>query len=61
MSNHPPDISPEARRAHLNARWEVTTRRIATEVTARGTLAQTDLTEEEIARTAVEMSVDLLS
>ena len=59
MSTIPPDTSPEARRALLNARWELTDRRIVAEVAQRGTLAQTDLTEEEIARIAVEMSVDL--
>ena len=58
MSTIPPDTTPEARRALLNAKWELTDRRIVAEVAERGTLAQTDLTEEEIARIAVEMSVD---
>ena len=44
----------EVSRALLNAKWELTDARIATEVRRRGTLPEGDLTEEEIARIAVE-------
>jgi hypothetical protein len=54
----PAPASPETNRALLNARWELTDTRIAAELARRGTLAEGDLTEEEIARIAVEMSVN---
>jgi hypothetical protein len=51
--------SPEANRAALNTRWELTDARIAAAVAARHEgLTQDDLTEDEIARIAVEMSTD---
>ncbi|HEV7589789.1 MAG TPA: hypothetical protein VGO40_16860 [Longimicrobium sp.] len=58
MSKIRPDTSPEARRALLNATWELTDRRIVAEVVQRGTLAQTHLTEDDIARIALEMTAD---
>lgn len=45
-------------RALLNAKWESTDARIAAEVRRRGTLPEGELTEEEIARIAVEMTVE---
>jgi hypothetical protein len=42
----------------LNATWELTDRRIVAEVVQRGTLAQTHLTEDDIARIALEMTAD---
>ena len=58
MSKNPACTSPEASRALLNAKWELTATRIAAEVARRGTLAEGDLTEEEIARIAVEITAD---
>jgi len=46
----------EVSRALLNAKWELTDARIAAEVARRGTLPSHDLTEEEIAGIALEMS-----
>jgi hypothetical protein len=46
----------EVSRALLNAKWELTDARIAAEVNRRGSLPVGDLTEEEIARIAVEMT-----
>jgi len=46
----------EVSRALLNAKWELTDARIAAEVARRGTLPARNLTEEEIAGIALEMS-----
>ncbi|MFL5384374.1 MAG: hypothetical protein ACJ8GN_17775 [Longimicrobiaceae bacterium] len=46
----------EVSRALLSAKWELTDARIAAEVSRRGSLPVGDLTEEEIARIAVEMT-----
>jgi len=50
--------SSEANRAALNTRWELTDARIAAEVARHGRPTRGDLTEDEIARIAVEMSAD---
>lgn len=46
----------EVTRALLNARWELVDARVLREARERGTLPEGDLSEEEIARTAVEMA-----
>ena len=50
--------SSEANRAALNTRWELTDARIAAAVARHEGLTQDDMTEDEIARIAVEMSTD---
>lgn len=41
-------------RALLNAKWEITSARMTSEVRERGTLPERDLTEDEIAELAVQ-------
>src|SRR6185436_2424688 len=48
----------EVSRALLNAKWALTDARIADEVRKRGSLPEGDLSEDEIARIAVEMTTD---
>jgi len=47
----------EVSRALLNAKWDLTDARIADEVRKRGSLPDGDLSEDEIARIAVAMTV----
>jgi hypothetical protein len=42
----------------LNSRWELTSARIAAEVARHEGLTQVEMTEDEIARIAVEMTKD---
>ena len=46
----------EVSRALLNAKWDLLDTRIAEEVRSRGSLPAGDLTEDEIARIAVEIT-----
>ena len=46
----------EVSRALLNAKWEITDVRVAREIRERGTLQERDLSEDEIARLAVELT-----
>jgi hypothetical protein len=46
----------EVSRALLNAKWEITTERIREAVRERGTLPTGDLSEEEIAQIAIDMT-----
>ncbi len=47
-------VIAEVSRALLNAKWEVTSARIAREVREHGTLPERDFTEDEIAELAVQ-------
>lgn len=46
----------EVSRALLNAKWDLADARIAKEIRERGTLPEGDLSEDEIARIAVELT-----
>lgn len=46
----------QAPRAQLNARWDDADARIAREIRERGTLPEGDLSEDEIARIAVDVT-----
>lgn len=48
----------EVSRALLNAKWDLTSVRLRAEARARGSLPEGDLSEDEIARIAIEMTKD---
>lgn len=52
----PERAGAEVTRAFLNARWELVDARVLREARERGTLPEGDLSEEDIARIAVEMA-----
>ncbi|HEV2148536.1 MAG TPA: hypothetical protein VGR37_14125 [Longimicrobiaceae bacterium] len=49
-------VVAEVSRALLNAKWEITSTRLIQEVRERGDLPEGDLSEEEIARLAVDLA-----
>lgn len=48
----------EVSRALLNAKWDLASIRLRAEVQARGSLPQGEISEDEIARIAIEMTKD---